>query len=100
MAENRMCPDGQVVVGFDWRAGQYVDQLVLRCAPLTISSGAAGFTLSIGIATSLDPIGGNGGTTTGDTSCADGQVAVGYAGRSGAVIDAFGLLCATASLAP
>ena len=96
--QNRMCPTGQVVVGFDWRAGDYIDQLVFRCAPLSILGGDAGFTLSIGTATPLDLIGGDGGTTWGQSNCADGQVAVGYAGRSGTVIDAFGLLCATPSL--
>jgi hypothetical protein len=98
VVQNRLCPAGQIIVGFDWRTGMYVDQLTFRCAPLTIDNDGASFKLSIGAATALLPIGGSGGTAVGQTNCPDGQVATGNLGRQGQLIDAFGLLCATPSL--
>jgi hypothetical protein len=98
IVQNRICQAGQIIVGFDWRTGMYVDQLTFRCAPLTIANDGASFKLSIGAATALSPIGGSGGTAVGQTNCPDGQIATGNVGRQGQLIDAFGLLCATPSL--
>jgi hypothetical protein len=96
--QNRMCPDDQVVVGFDSRQATYVEQLTFRCAPLTIAMGSDGYTLSTGVAVPLTSIGGSGGVPFMPISCPMGSIAAGSILRSGLSIDAFGLYCSTPSL--
>jgi hypothetical protein len=87
-----------MVVGFDVRAGVFIDQLTFRCAPLTIGGGPDTYTLTLGAVTSIDPIGGMGGVIFPQINCMTGGVAVGSVLRAGTAIDAFGLACAPASL--
>ncbi len=94
-----VCPDGQVVTGFEGRSGDWIDQLTFYCSPLTITENAGTFTLDVGagapIATAVGPETGN---PFSSISCPTGKIAVGLVGRSGAAIDAIGLACATPTL--
>ncbi len=96
---SRSCPPDQVVMGFDARTGNYVDQLTFRCAPLSISAGPNGYVLAVDRGLSIDSIGGAGGVVVPPVSCPSGAIAVGSAVRAGQAIDAFGLLCAKPTLA-
>ena len=86
-----LCPANQVVVGFDGRALALLDQLSVRCAPVTIS----GQTLSIGSITNLAPVGGNGGQPFPRTDCGPGMVAVGTNVALRNWVSGFGLVCAS-----
>jgi hypothetical protein len=86
------------MVGFIARAGAYIDQVAFRCAPLRISAEGGTYSLSLGEATTTLPVGGDGGNLFPPIDCPAGAIATGTAMRSGAAIDAFGLVCATPSL--
>jgi hypothetical protein len=93
------CPDGQVVVGFEGRSGDWVDQLTFYCAPLTISDAGGSFKIEVGTSTPITtPIGPETGSPFSSIACDAGKIAVGIVGRSGAAIDAIGLTCATPTL--
>jgi hypothetical protein len=93
------CPDGQVVVGFEGRSGDWVDQLLFYCAPLTITENAGSYTLEVGTgAPIMTAVGPGTGTPFSSMSCDPGKIAVGIFGRSGAAVDAIGLQCATPTL--
>jgi hypothetical protein len=94
----RWCATNEIVVGFSGRAGAYVDQLALRCAPLRISGEPGLYSLSVGEATTIGPAGGDGGNLFPPIDCPAGQIATGTALRVGLAIDAFGLICAAPSL--
>ena len=94
----RTCPADQVVVGFDGRVGMYIDQLIFRCATLTISEDRGAYALSIGQPVSIDPIGGMGGMIGPQINCATGTLGIGTVVRAGFAIDAFGLACAKPSV--
>jgi hypothetical protein len=96
--QERMCPSNQVVVGFESKAAMYVDQLVFRCAPLVLTRDANGYALSLGMASLIGPIGGDGGNAQRTISCPDGAIAIGSILRAGNAIDAFSLGCAVPSL--
>jgi hypothetical protein len=89
------CPADQVIVGFDSKAAMYVDQISLRCAPLTIVAGDAGYTLSVGTSAPIAAVGGQGGTPQRQVSCPPGTVAAGSVLRAGSYVDAFALACAS-----
>ena len=74
----------------------FLDQLVLECAPLSITAPA---TVTIGPLTTLPPQGGTGGSPFRD-ACGTGQIARGHAVSTGDAIDGFGLLCGVPMLAP
>ena len=95
----RTCPADQVVVGFDGRVGMYVDQLIFRCATLTISEDRGAYTLSVGQPVAIAPIGGEGGMAGPSINCAAGTLGIGSVVRAGFAIDAFGLACAKPSVA-
>ena len=97
--ENAMCPANQVIIGFSGRAAQYIEALVFRCAPLTISGNAPNYQLNIDNATNTSPIGGeNAGTAFNAINCQNGQVAVTQMPNAGSAIDNFGLKCSALSL--
>ncbi len=98
VAKSAACAADQIVVGFRGRSGSDVDDIVFRCAPLTISGSSPNFTLSIGPVSELPPLGGLGGNPFNPIDCPAGQVAVGDEGRAAFTINAFGLLCAAVSL--
>jgi hypothetical protein len=91
----RSCPLDEVVVGMGGRSGLLVDQLIFRCAPITIG---AGNTVKVGPTDDLPAIGQTGGSAFPQTDCASGQVATVARIRAGDAIDAFGLACTAVSL--
>jgi hypothetical protein len=91
-----LCPANQAVVAFEGRNGQFLDQLVIKCAPLSITAQA---TVSIGPLTNLPAQGGNGGTAFRD-ACGTGQIARGHSISTSTAIDGFGLICGPPMLAP
>jgi hypothetical protein len=94
-----VCPDGQAVTGFEGRSGDWVDQLTFYCSPLTITDNAGTFTLDVGTASPITTaVGPDTGTPFSTISCPTGKIAVGIFGRSGAAIDAVGIVCATPTL--
>jgi hypothetical protein len=97
--ENALCPANQVIIGFSGRTATYIEALVFRCAPLTITGTAPSYELAIGSATNTSPIGGeNAGTAFNAIDCAADQVAVSLVPNAGSAIDNFGLRCAALSL--
>lgn len=93
-AGSTKCPPNQMVVGFAGRAGALVDQISLRCAPVTIASGDGGaYSAALGSVTAQTPLGGTGGEAFADTDCPAGSVAIGAHIQAGGSVDGFGLLC-------
>ncbi|MCA9612750.1 MAG: hypothetical protein KC586_08360 [Myxococcales bacterium] len=98
-AATATCPAGEVVVGFSGRSGSFVNNVALRCAPLTLTGDAmSGFAFSVGATSGGAAIGSGSGSAFGATDCAAGEVARGSVGRSGDVVDGFGLRCGTPQL--
>jgi hypothetical protein len=88
------CPDHHVVVAFEGRAGQLVDQLVLHCAPLV----RAGDAIVPGAAQAVGPVGGSGGVPFAPSVCPADSMARGATVRFDVWVAAFGLTCVTGSL--
>jgi hypothetical protein len=86
-----LCPANHVVVGFSGRAGTFLDQLQLQCAPVSITS-TAPLSVLIGTRSLLGRSGGSGGTAFQDL-CLPGQVVHGHTINEGALIDALGFFC-------
>jgi hypothetical protein len=95
----RTCGPDQVISGFVGRSGLLVDQLTFSCVPILVDA-QDGTTLSLGSVTVLQPIGGSGGNAFAQTDCPAGEVATVARLRAGDGIDAFGLACSVASVAP
>lgn len=93
-AWERRCPPNQMVVGFTGRAVSAVDQLVLRCAGLSVVGGE----LVLGAASELEPVGDLGGVPFPAVDCTGGQVATATGMRQALQLDAFSLGCSTPSL--
>jgi hypothetical protein len=85
----RRCAVNAVVTGFRSRAGAAVDQLQPVCTPLTDN----GATDSGASTSTLDPVGGDGGSAQPLMACPSGLPATGLFGRAGTRLDAFGLQC-------
>jgi hypothetical protein len=98
MLEQPRCPKNQMIVGVDTRSGMWVDQLRFLCAPLTISGGPDMYTLSVGSATPIGEIGGDGGGPAPSINCRSGEVVTTLLIHAGDAIDAFGIGCALPSL--
>ena len=96
----RACPKNQVLVSLSGRAGNFIDQLVVSCAPLQVSGASGSYTFSVGSPQELAPVGGEGGTAFAAASCGNSQIAFGHTGRSGQWVDALGLVCGTVVIAP
>jgi hypothetical protein len=105
---SRDCPDGQMIVGVDGRAGAIIDRLVFRCAPLAVTA-AAPYVVSVGAVTTLEPVGGIGGAVFTPTVCAAGQVGRGLStyfngdpgfGLDRVYLDGIALVCATPEVVP
>jgi hypothetical protein len=96
--QNQLCPANQVIVGVDTRQGMWVDELRLLCAPITVSVASEMYTLSIGSATPLGSIGGDGGGPAPAINCAKGEIVTTLYIHAGDAIDAFGIGCAAPSL--
>ena len=96
----RLCPANQVVVGFGGRAGDALDQLIIRCAPVAVSASAGTIpTVTVGTVTSLPAVGGEGGEAFPETDCAPGAVAVGAAIGASDHILSFHLACGKPTIA-
>jgi hypothetical protein len=93
VAKNR-CPDHQMVVAFEGRAGTILDQLQLHCAPLLRN----GDSLVPGTAQAIAPLGGDGGIAFDVSACPPGSVAGGGIIRTDHWVVALGLTCETAHL--
>jgi hypothetical protein len=66
------CPANQVIVGYSGRSGDYLDQMSISCAPVTI---AANRSVTVGpIVDSSNHVGGTGGSPFGPVYCPTGQV--------------------------
>lgn len=108
--ESRICPEDSLVVGFEGRTFPYDNQgvvapimlrVTLHCAPLMIDGPAN--TPSIWLDSNMtmtDSLGGaeDQGDAFDPIFCPEDQVARGIQGRSGLLVDAFGLGCADAWL--
>lgn len=68
------------IIRLEGRQGLFVDQVQLVCQD-----------------SSLDPVGGSGGTPAIPSACEDGEIARGIHGTSGDALDSVGLICAKAS---
>src|SRR5262249_30237489 len=66
-----LCPANQVVVGLAGRAGWGVDNLQVRCAPLSVLGGV----ITVGAASTQPGFGGTGGDPFGPSDCPAGKVA-------------------------
>jgi hypothetical protein len=89
----RPCPADQVVVGFDGRDGDYVNQLAFRCARLLITREGTGHAVSTGPVTPLPAVGANAGAVFPSTSCPAGQVARGAGINAASWVNSFALIC-------
>jgi len=90
----KTCPQDRAVSGFKGRSSQFVDQLDIECKAITTGGKVTGSGQFLG------PVGGTGGTPQGPFSCSTGNPAYALTGRSGSLIDAFGMLCRQAPLTP
>jgi hypothetical protein len=88
----RTCPADQVIVGFGGRSGQLIDQLIFRCAPISVTPELA---VTIGTITELAAAGGSGGNPFTTVDCTAGQVGTMARIRAGDSIDAFGIACSS-----
>lgn len=94
------CAADSAVVGFRGQESQWIDQLVLRCAPIEIAVTMQGdYSLALGPVSELPVVGNNVlGVPFAAVDCPAGQVADHQRGLAGQVVDAFGLGCATLAL--
>lgn len=90
----RDCDAGDVMVGFDGRAGAYLDRLFVRCASLTVSGAPEALTFTTGNPYELTLVGGGGGSPFPHRDCPDGEVVTTTRIRAGSFVDAFGVGCA------
>ncbi len=83
----RKCPSHFALSGFSGRAGSYIERLVLECTRL-----GPGGTLNTSVArTTLDSIGGTGGTAFSLSRCASPARSI--VGRAGAYVDSIEFAC-------
>ncbi len=99
MAYDATCPAGSAVVGFGGRAGDLIDAIVLRCAPIVLMDDGMVLSLEFGVSGDL-PLFGNpaGGNMIPQSDCAAGEVATIANIRAGDSVDAFGITCRPLSL--
>ncbi len=91
-AFTKTCPRDSAISGYRGRASQFVDQLDFQCRPLSPSGKVTG------TAQYLGAVGGPGGTSQGPFSCSTSNPVYMLTGRSGTVIDAFGMQCRQAPI--
>lgn len=71
----RMCPDDEVIMGFQAWTGHNVDIAVFRCAPLLITGDGGGYAITRGPFTDLSPVGTGDGHVNFQQDCPDDQIA-------------------------
>jgi hypothetical protein len=90
-----VCPQRQVIVGFEAASGTWIDRVYVYCAPLTITETAGGLTLVVGAGVRLPtPVGSASLGAFTSSQCDPGKVAVGLRGAEGVAIDRLALHCA------
>jgi hypothetical protein len=89
----RLCPDGEGIVGIQASGGAFIDALTLTCAPLVPSTSGGTLALGLGVPHDLTMIGGTGGTPFEPLECPAGTLGVGLNLRSGFYIDMLQLVC-------
>lgn len=82
------CPAGQLVVGMDVGWGGLIDNVRVRCAPITVDDEG----IAVGAASAQSWVNGAAGSP-GASDCAAGEVARGMVIRAGNSLDAIGLKC-------
>lgn len=98
-AQSADCPAGTVMIGYAARAGLLVDQITLRCASLTLTTGAGpSFGLTIGAPANAGTIGGTGGGAVPSFLCPSGTIIHRLFGKTGDGLDNFAVTCATISI--
>lgn len=91
----RMCPDGEIMVGFEAKTGMDIDYIIFVCAPLSISEG----TITRGTLTYLDRAGGVGGNYLYQDLCPADQFATSSQILEGNLLfTGFGMGCRSPSL--
>jgi hypothetical protein len=108
-AESIVCPPDAMAIGFDGRTFLYdpneprpiILRVSLVCAPILVDGPREAPSFSLGEITSTPSLGGaeDQGDAFEPIHCPENQVARGIQGRSGLLVDAFGLGCAEPSLA-
>ncbi len=93
-AATLQCPAGMVVVGLEGRAGLRVNQLSLRCAPVTLT-GDGPLTVTFGTASTVGPAGAAVGEMRAPALCPPGQVASSVYVHVRDAIDGVSLGCKT-----
>lgn len=97
----RICPQDQVIVGYDGRAGSDIDQITLFCAPLHISASDNGYTMRRGEISPLQRAGGVGGNYDYEDECPESYVATSSTMSASEIdVNAFGLGCQQLEFAP
>ncbi len=97
-AASATCAPGSYVVGVEARAGLYVDELTLSCAPLNVTGTIGTYAVSRGAVTKLAPVGGTGGGPKASSTCAGQGVVNKIVSRTGDSVDYVELGCATPAL--
>ena len=98
-AASALCPVDHAMRGFGSRAGLLIDQLTPVCISWTVEASAEGFALVESAPVSGTSVGGSGGDPRPDVNCPAGQVGIGGIIRAGDSVDAFGMMCAAATVA-
>lgn len=68
------CPADQFIVGLAVHAGSALDQLTIRCAPVSLVASSGTWVGEVGATTPVGPVGGDGGGALGG-ACPTGQIA-------------------------
>lgn len=96
------CPVGSVLVGFDGRAGERVDQITPVCAPIDVQHVAGvperSYLVRTGTPFTTGSLGGTGGSVF-SARCPQHQVVIGMQGNAGARISRIGLTCGSLAIA-
>ena len=91
---DKICARDSAVSGFRGSSGTQVNQIELQCRALTPSGGLTG------TGTFLGSSGGTGGTAQALQTCGTGNPGYALYGRSGSVLDSFGMLCRPGAVTP
>lgn len=95
----RMCPEGQVIVGYQGTTGMDIDRIFFTCAPLLIEPEKDGHSITLGQVTYLDQAGGDGGNYPYQDECPKDQVATtSVTHTSNILLNGLGMGCRTPSL--
>ncbi len=96
-----LCPEGEVVVGFEGHSSRLMKSLTLHCGPPLAIEDDADWIVDVEEADAIDPVGypEAGAAPFPVTDCPPGYIATGSRLRSGEHVDAFTLLCSAHTVA-